>query len=236
MAAGGRGRSCHDGHRAGSGDSQLRLVAQHIAARRATRLEVAERREERVGRAPEDRAAWAHDARHRDGQLRRGARASAAPVDGTPRCRRRPGHARHGLHPQQQDRRVGRERDGVVRGGRCPPVERHPRHPVERAARAARRHRARDVPGVHHAHRGRDDRRRPARQVDVADEPRLPRSEDVPLHPDHGRGTSRRGVPQAGPRQRRWSAHVPRIQRGPAPHHPRGQDLPPGDGADAPAR
>ena len=101
----------------------------------------------------------------------------------------------------------------ALRGGGGPPVVGHPRHPVGRPHRAALRPGARHLPAVHHPVRDRDDRLRPAGQVDVADEPRVPRSQDVPLHPDHGRGPPLRGVPQAGPGQRRRPAHDP----GPAP-------------------
>ena len=159
-----------------------------------------------------------------------------APLHGAPRLRRRHRHAGHGLHPQRQDRRVGRQRAWSCTRRPSPASGRPPATSPGASSRSCRRPRARHVPAVHGADRGRDDRRRPAGQVDVADEPRLHRSEDVPLHPDHGRGPPRRGVPQAGPGQRRRAAAVPLRADEPAAHDHRGQDLHAGHGADAPAR
>ena len=67
---------------------------------------------------------------------------------------------------------------------------------------AGPRCRARHVPAGHRAVRGGDGGRRLPGQVAVADQPRLRRSQDVPLHPGDGRGPPHRGVPQAGPGQR----------------------------------
>ncbi len=150
------------------------------------------------------------------GSLRRGAGPPHPSLDGSPGRRRRSGHARHGLHPQHEVGRLGRERHRALRGGRRPPVVAPPA--TSRGASCEEladdlEHAMCQVCTI--AHRGRDDRRRPAGEVDVADEPRLRRGEDVPLHADHGRGPPRRGVPQASARQRRWPPHVA-LRRRPA--------------------
>ena len=116
-----------------------------------------------------------------------------------------------------QGDRLGRQRRRALRGGGGAPVELGARHPLGPARAAARRHRARGLPALHAAHRGRVHRRRPAGEVALAHQPRLPRGEALPGEPDLRRGAPHGRLPQARARQRRRAdAGVARLRAAPA--------------------